>query len=114
VTPQYRFSPSGEDSGARHDSLADTFREHRRTYLIVARRIDVEYATQKICSSRRLLVVTLAVIALGLSGCPALMLGSLGYEGYEYHETGHLPGMPPQGGNQESKPQSSPASDDVE
>jgi hypothetical protein len=23
------------------------------------------------------------------------MLGSLGYEGYEYHKTGTLPGMPP-------------------
>jgi hypothetical protein len=37
---------------------------------------------------RWLVLVTLAVLVVGLSGCPALMLGSLGYESYEYEKTG--------------------------
>ena len=68
----------------------------------------------KTCSARWLLVAALAVIAVGLSGCPALMLGSLGYEGYEYHKTGQLPGMPPQGAAQQAGSQPSPAANDVE
>jgi len=36
-----------------------------------------------------------AALALGAAGCLPLMVGSLGYEGYEYHKTGTLPGMPP-------------------
>ncbi len=63
---------------------------------------------RKTCSPRWLGVVALAVLALGLSGCPALMLGSLGYEGYEYEKTGQLPGMPPQGVTQEPDAQPSP------
>ena len=75
---------------------------------------DTEYAAQETCWSmlqRRFVVVALAVVALGLSGCPALMVGSLGYEGYQYEKTGQLPGMPPT-----KKPTSQPSStgDDVE
>jgi hypothetical protein len=39
-------------------------------------------------------VLFLAVVALQICGCPALMIPSLGYQAYKYHETGHLPGMP--------------------
>jgi len=60
---------------------------------------------------RWLVVVTLAVLVVGLSGCPALMLGSLGYEGYEYEKTGSLPGMPP---THKPNSQPSPTRDDVE
>ena len=47
--------------------------------------------------TKRLAVAMLAALALGAAGCFSLplMLGSLGYEGYEYHKTGTLPGMPP-------------------
>ena len=45
--------------------------------------------------TKRLVVVILAALALGVAGCLPLMVGSLGYEGYEYHKTGTLPGMPP-------------------
>ncbi len=42
----------------------------------------------------------LAILALGIAGCPALIvgstLGSLGYAGYQYEKTGKLPGMPSQ------------------
>ncbi|MGA8057702.1 MAG: hypothetical protein WB999_05630 [Candidatus Binataceae bacterium] len=42
----------------------------------------------------------LAILALGIAGCPALMVistvGSLGYAGYEYETTGTVPGMPSQ------------------
>ena len=45
--------------------------------------------------TKRLAVLMLAALALSASGCLPLMVGSLGYEGYEYHKTGTLPGMPP-------------------
>jgi hypothetical protein len=50
---------------------------------------------------RKWLAVTgLAMLALGITGCLALMVGStvgsLGYAGYEYEKTGTVPGMPPQ------------------
>jgi hypothetical protein len=35
-------------------------------------------------------------LLLGAAGCLPLMLGSLGYEGYEYEKTGKLPGVPEQ------------------
>ena len=37
----------------------------------------------------------LVVLCLAAAGCLPLMVGSLGYEGYEYEKTGTLPGMPP-------------------
>src|SRR5215831_4036724 len=48
-------------------------------------------------SHRWLVVLTAAVIAamLGSGGLP-MMIGSAGYEAYEYHKTGTLPGMPQQ------------------
>ena len=45
-------------------------------------------------SPKWLVVGMLAVLALAAAGCPLLMVGSLGYQGYEYHKTGKLPGMP--------------------
>jgi hypothetical protein len=45
--------------------------------------------------TKQLAVVMLAAVALGAAGCLPMMIGSLGYEGYEYHKTGTLPGMPP-------------------
>jgi len=42
------------------------------------------------------------------------MLGSLGYEGYEYEKTGKLPGMPPQATIQKPTSHASPAPDDIE
>jgi len=47
------------------------------------------------CRYKRLAIVGLGLLWLLASGCPLLMVGSLGYEGYEYDKTGHLPGMPP-------------------
>jgi hypothetical protein len=42
----------------------------------------------------------LAMLALGITGCPALIVGSivgsLGYAGYEYAKTETAPGTPPQ------------------
>jgi hypothetical protein len=44
----------------------------------------------------KLLALAAVVLALlAASGCPLLMIGSLGYEGYQYDKTGKLPGMPP-------------------
>jgi hypothetical protein len=63
-----------------------------------------------------LVLMALAIFALGLTGCPVLMIGSLGYEGYKYHETGRLPGMPAQT-NHSSKgasPQPTPSSSQYE
>jgi hypothetical protein len=40
----------------------------------------------------------LVILALEAAGCPMLFIPSLGYEAYQYHKTGTLPGMPqPQG-----------------
>lgn len=46
-------------------------------------------------SGRRFAVLALATLLLTATGCPLLMVGSLGYEGYKYDKTGRLPGMPP-------------------
>ena len=44
---------------------------------------------------KKLLAIgALTIMAFGIAGCPVLMLGSLGYTGYEYEKTGTLPGMP--------------------
>jgi hypothetical protein len=51
-------------------------------------------------SLRWLVVLTAAVIAAMIgSGCLPMIIGSVGsagYEAYEYHKTGTLPGMPQQ------------------
>jgi hypothetical protein len=41
-----------------------------------------------------LLITALAMLGIGASGCPLLMVGSLGYQGYKYQKTGKLPGQP--------------------
>jgi hypothetical protein len=46
--------------------------------------------------NRGLLLAIVLLIATSATGCLPLMIGSLGYEGYEYHQTGTLPGMPQQ------------------
>jgi hypothetical protein len=53
------------------------------------------------CSAHeRLAVSGFTTLALGIAGCPALIVastvGSLGYAGYEYETTGPVPGMPSQ------------------
>jgi hypothetical protein len=48
-------------------------------------------------SLRWLVVLTAAITAATIgSGCLPMMIGSAGYEAYEYHKTGTLPGMPQQ------------------
>lgn len=64
-----------------------------------------------------LVMVILAILALALTGCPALMVGSLAYEGYKYEKTGTLPGMPsqkqsPPSGKSNSQP--TPSANDIE
>ena len=58
---------------------------------------DLLNSSRLVMVTKRLAVAMLAALALGAAGCFSLplMLGSLGYEGYEYHKTGTLPGMPP-------------------
>jgi hypothetical protein len=61
----------------------------------------------------------LAILALGIAGCPALIVassaGSLGYEGYQYEKTGKLPGMPSQSQSQsEPRANPTPSLDDIE
>jgi hypothetical protein len=63
-------------------------------------------------SLRWLVVLTAAVIATIGSGCLPIMIGSAGYEAYEYHKTGTLPGMPQQ--QHSSAKGSSQSSDDIE
>jgi len=46
------------------------------------------------------------------SGCLPMMIGSVGYEAYEYHKTGTLPGMPQQ--QRSSAKGNSQSSDDIE
>jgi hypothetical protein len=59
----------------------------------------------------------LAILALGIAGCPALIVassaGSLGYEGYQYEKTGKLPGMPSQSQAQ-PRANPTPSLDDIE
>ena len=43
---------------------------------------------------KSLVRAALAILAVAASGCLPLMVGSLGYEGYEYEKTGSLPGFP--------------------
>jgi hypothetical protein len=70
--------------------------------------------------TKRLAVLMLAALALSAAGCLPLMVGSLGYEGYEYHKTGTLPGMPPSQSSSASSSAAKPAAhqtpspDDIE
>jgi hypothetical protein len=48
-----------------------------------------------------LMLAALVILSLTVAGCLMLLIPSLGYEAYEYHKTGTLPGMPKQ-------PQNSP------
>jgi hypothetical protein len=47
--------------------------------------------------SRWLAASMLVLLALGIAGCPALIVassvGSIGYAGYQYEKTGKAPGM---------------------
>ena len=64
-------------------------------------------------SLRWLAVLTAAVIAATIgSGCLPMIIGSAGYEAYEYHKTGTLPGMPQQ--QRSSVKGNSQSSDDIE
>ena len=63
--------------------------------------------------SRWLVVLTAVVTAATIgSGCLPMMIGSVGYEAYEYHKTGTLPGMPQQ--QRSSAKGNSQSSDDIE
>lgn len=53
-------------------------------------------------AKRCLLTAAFAILAIAASGCLPLMVGSLGYEGYEYEKTGSLPGMPKMPGSDPS------------
>ena len=67
--------------------------------------------------TKRLAVTMLAALAMGAAGCLPLMVGSLGYEGYEYHKTGTLPGMPPQQSSSSTTRQAAhqtPSPDEIE
>ncbi len=64
-------------------------------------------------TDRWLVVLTAAVIAATIgSGCLPIMIGSAGYEAYEYHKTGTLPGMPQQ--QRSSAKGNSQSSNDIE
>jgi hypothetical protein len=67
---------------------------------------------------KSLAIAVLALVALGIAGCPALMLGSLGYTGYQYEKTGKLPGMPDtsksSGGTQKSSARPTPSPSSIE
>ena len=64
-------------------------------------------------SLRGLVVLTAAVIAATIgSGCLPMMIGSAGYEAYEYHKTGTLSGMPQQ--QRSSAKGNSQSPDDIE
>jgi hypothetical protein len=55
-------------------------------------------------------IAVLAIAAMCAGGCPLLMVGSLGYEGYKYEKTGKLPGMPDQSSASSSSSSSSASS----
>jgi len=68
-------------------------------------------------SRKCIAIAVLSVLALATGGCPLLMVGSLGYEGYQYEKTGTLPGMPQQGssgGNSTPASRSTPSAQDIE
>jgi hypothetical protein len=57
-------------------------------------------------------IAVLAIAAMCAGGCPLLMIGSLGYEGYKYQKTGKLPGMPDQSSASSSSSKSSSSTSD--
>ncbi len=61
-------------------------------------------------TTKYLAVAALALAALCASGCPALMVGSLAYQGYEYHKTGKIPGMPDTSSSSDSSSSASSSS----
>lgn len=58
-------------------------------------------------------VLALVILVSLATGCLPMMLGSLGYEGYEYEKTGSLPGFPKMPSSSTRSPQatSTPSSD---
>jgi len=65
-----------------------------------------------------LVLVSLLVAGLGLSGCIWLAIPGLAYTGYQYEKTGKLPGMPStspasSGGQPQASAQATP-SDNIE
>jgi hypothetical protein len=42
------------------------------------------------------MIGAMVILTLAAAGCPMLLIPSLGYEAYQYHKTGTLPGMPQQ------------------
>lgn len=64
-----------------------------------------------------LVPAALTMLAIAASGCLPLMVGSLGYEGYEYTKTGTLPGMPAMPSSSSGAPPqaaSTPSANDLE
>ncbi len=65
-------------------------------------------------------IATLALLGLGLSGCPALMIPGLAYQGYQYEKTGSLTGAPASSSSSEAKsekkasPERTPSPDEIE
>jgi hypothetical protein len=55
-------------------------------------------------------IAVLALAGLSAGGCPLLMVGSLGYEGYKYEKTGKLPGMPDKSSSSSASSSSSSSS----
>ena len=73
------------------------------------------------CLKNCLALGVLAILMLGLSGCPLLiagsLVGSLGYEAYKYKKTGTLPGMPSKpkpSTTYRANPTPTPVADDIE
>jgi hypothetical protein len=58
-------------------------------------------------TGKYLAIGALAVFGLCASGCPALMVGSLAYQGYKYEKTGKVPGMPDNSSSSSSSASSS-------
>ncbi len=64
-------------------------------------------------------MVALALLGLGLSGCPALMIPGLAYQGYQYEKTGSLPGVPSSSSSEaksekKASPERTPSPDEIE
>lgn len=63
---------------------------------------------------KRLLAAIALILATLAAGCLPLMIGSLGYQAYEYEKTGTIPGMPQMPHDpppQAPKPQATPLED---
>lgn len=58
---------------------------------------------------RILILAAIALVGLGLSGCPMLMIPGLAYSGYQYEKTGKVPGMPSTGSSSDKDKASSQA-----